>query len=246
MVADTQSRKHKHHAKKRVKDMKKSNGSGLIAIADSLSPITEQYRTIRSNIQFSMVDRELKTLGITSAEASEGKSTVSSNLAVVFAQSGMKVLLVDADLRKPTMHKVMHLENNQGLSTFLVDRSESWRDGLHTFIGTSNLTIMTSGPKPPNPSELLGSKRMRELMMELEEEFDLVIFDLPPIVTVTDAQIMLSQTDGCVLVAHENVTNKNALLRAKELLTMSEANVLGAVYTGVERTKGGYYHYKYY
>lgn len=215
----------------------------LITLADKSSPVSEQYRTIRTNIQFAMVDSDLKSLVVTSSGPSEGKSTTSANLAVVFANSGIRTLLVDADLRKPTVAKTFALKNTFGFSNLLSDRELNVNEATQsTMVG--NLSVLTSGPKPPNPSELLGSKRMEELLDEMENEFDLVIFDMPPVVAVTDAQIMSSKVDGTVLVVREQTSNKSALLKAKNLLEMVNANVLGVVYNGSTRSKDqGYYYY---
>src|SRR5699024_8494107 len=135
--------------------------------------IAEQFRTIRTNINFSMVDRNLKTISITSAGPGAGKSTISANLAVTFAQEGKRVLLVDADLRKPTVHKTFRIPNKDGLTTLLTDREIEITDIVH-HTDTDNLYVITSGVIPPNPAELLGSNRMKQLMIELEKKFDLV------------------------------------------------------------------------
>ncbi|CAM3206795.1 CpsD/CapB family tyrosine-protein kinase [Vagococcus fessus] len=215
----------------------------LISLADKSSPVSEQYRTIRTNIQFAMVDNDLKSFVVTSSGPGEGKSTTSANLAVVFANSGLKTLIVDADLRKPTVAKTFSLKNTIGFSNLLSDRSLSVTEVTQSS-GVPGLSVLTSGPKPPNPSELLGSRRMEELIKEMEEEFDLVIFDMPPVVAVTDAQIMSSKVDGTILVVREQISNKSALLKAKNLLEMVNANVLGVVYNGSTRTKDqGYYYY---
>lgn len=220
----------------------KSQPVALITNFDKRSVISEQYRTIRSNIKFSSVDKELKTLLVTSAGPSEGKSTTAANLGVVFADTGMKVLLVDADLRKPTVAMSFHLPNAVGLSTFLGERGAKLQDVIHPTI-TENLFIMTSGPKPPNPSELLGSQRMAETIEVLKREFDLVIFDMPPVASVTDAQILSAKTDGTLLVIREGKTRKHDLVKAKELLELAHANIIGAVYNATTSDDEGYYYY---
>ena len=215
----------------------------LISLADKSSPVSEQYRTIRTNIQFAMVDSDLKSFVVTSSGPGEGKSTTSANLAVVFANSGIRTLIVDADLRKPTVAKTFGLKNTMGFSNLLSERSLTVTEATQS-TSVPGLSVLTSGPKPPNPSELLGSRRMEELINEMEEEFDLVIFDMPPVVAVTDAQIMSSKVDGTILVVREQISNKSALLKAKNLLEMVNANVLGVVYNGSTRTKDqGYYYY---
>lgn len=228
--------------KGRVQKKQKTKAVSLITLADKSSPISEQYRTIRTNIQYAMVDRDLKTLVITSSGPSEGKSTTSANLAIVFANSGKRVLLVDADMRKPTVAKTFGLDNIRGLSTLLGSRETM----LHQVVqssGVDNLFLMTSGPKPPNPSELLDSRRMKELISELKQQYDLVIFDMPPVVAVTDAQIVASKTDGTILVVRENVSKRDSLLKAKSLLEMVDANILGVVYNGSKNISDQGYYY---
>lgn len=226
----------------RQQKKQKTSAVSLITLLDKTSPISEQYRTIRTNIQYAMVDKDLKTLVITSSGPSEGKSTTSANLAVVFANSGKRVLLVDADMRKPTVAKSFSVDNVRGLSTLLGSRESL----LHQVVqpsGIENLFLLTSGPKPPNPSELLDSRRMKDLLRELKQQYDLVIFDMPPVVAVTDAQVVSSKTDGTILVVRENVSKRDSLLKAKNLLEMVDANILGVVYNGSKKiTDQGYYY----
>ncbi len=221
----------------------KTNPVSLITLVDPSSPVSEQYRTIRTNIQFaSSVDRKLQTLVITSSGPSEGKTTTSANLAVVFAKSGQRVLLVDADMRKPTVFKTFQLTNEVGLSTVLSAGKNVGDAAQQTSI--ENLSVLTSGPKPPNPSELLGSMRMDQVINEARNLYDIIIFDMPPVVAVTDAQIMASKVDGTLLVIRENVTKKESVTKAKELLHLVNARVLGVVYNGAEQSKDqGYYYY---
>ncbi|MTD38452.1 polysaccharide biosynthesis tyrosine autokinase [Erwinia sp. CPCC 100877] len=214
----------------------------LITLTDKASPISEQYRTIRTNIQFAMVDQELKTLVITSSGPSEGKSTTSANLAIVFANSGKRVLLVDADMRKPTVAKTFSIDNSRGISTLLGNREMLIKHVIRAS-GVDNLSLMTSGPKPPNPSELLESNRMTDLIEELKRQYDLVIFDMPPVVAVTDAQIVASKTDGTIMVVRENVAKRASLLKAKSLLEMVDANILGVVYNGSKNVVDQAYYY---
>ncbi|UQS83288.1 CpsD/CapB family tyrosine-protein kinase [Bombilactobacillus thymidiniphilus] len=208
----------------------------LISLLDSRSNITEQYRTIRTNVQFaSSSDHPIKSIVVTSAGPSEGKSTTAANLAVVFAKSGQKVLLVDADMRKPTVWRSFKLNNEQGLSTLLVSANDVTQAIQKTVI--EELDILTSGPKPPNPSELLGSKRKDEVLLQLNYLYDIIIMDMPPVVTVTDAQIMASKADGTILVTRENMSDKTDLIKAKELLDIAHARILGVVYNCVANTK---------
>lgn len=215
----------------------------LITLMDKSSPVAERYRTIRTNIQFaSSADNLVKTLVITSSGPGEGKSTTSSNLAVVFANAGQKVLLVDADMRKPTVHKTFLVNNSLGLSNVLSTNARV-NDAIQQSI-VPNLFILPSGVKAPNPSELLGSARMDHLIHNIKESFDFVIFDMPPIVTVTDAQIIASKADATLLVVREDVTRKDSLQKATNLLHMVNANILGAVYNGsTDESDQGYYYY---
>lgn len=214
----------------------------LITLTKPSSVIAEQFRTIRTNIQFSMVDTELKTIMVTSAAPGAGKSTVSANLAVTMAMQGKRVLLVDADLRKPTVHKTFKLPNQNGLTTLLTEKDVEIKDIAHR-TPTEGLYVITSGVIPPNPSELLASNRMSTLIKEFEEVFDLIIFDTPPVIAVTDAQVMASKVDGTVFVINKGVANKEMVKKSKELLEMVKANVIGAVFNRVELSPDTYYHY---
>lgn len=229
--------------KARKKQLESAEAVSLITLVDKFSPVSERYRTVRTNIQFaSSADHQIKTLVVTSSGPSEGKSTTAANLAVVFAKSGQSVLLVDADMRKPTVHKTFQLANNIGVSNVLSTDMEI-REAVQRSV-VPNLYVMTSGPKAPNPSELLGATRMDQLIKELGEIYDFIIFDMPPIVAVTDAQIMASKADGTILVVRENVTQKDSLKKAKELLSMVNANVLGAVFNdSTDENDQGYYYY---
>lgn len=206
------------------------------------SPISEQYRTIRTNIEFSMVDKQLKTMICTSANPSEGKSTTIANLATTFAQQDKKVLFVDADLRKPTAHRRFQIENQIGLTTVLTKHLSLEQATCTTNV--DNLWLLPSGPIPPNPAELLGSKSMRELIKDATEVFDMIIFDAPPVLAVTDAQILGNICDGAVLVVKSNSTEKEALQKAKSLLDKANVNVVGVVLNGVEpENTSSYYYY---
>lgn len=230
--------------KKSNHNIKKST-STLITLADPSSLISEQFKTLRTNIQFAMVDKKMKSLVITSAVPNVGKSTISSNLAVTFALQGLKVLLVDTDLRRPTVHKVFSMPNLTGLTNLLTAPEAS----IHDYIAQSHaegLFILSSGPVPPNPAELLGSKRMRQIQEELENAFDLVIFDTPPLLGFTDGQVMAANTDGTIFVAHHSVSKKENMLKVNEIFKMVNANVLGVVYNQVpvnENTASYYYYY---
>lgn len=215
----------------------------LITHTNSKSPISEAYRTLRTNIQFSSVDKKIKSLVVTSSEMSEGKSTTSANLAETFAQTGQRVLIVEADLRRPRIHHIFNISNQRGLTNVLAGQVD-----IHQTISTagSDIHVMPAGPIPPNPSELLGSDRMKEVVRILSDNYDMVIFDMPPVNAVTDATIVSTFTDGVVLVVASGKTNIEAGKRALKSLQAVGANILGAVMTMIPVTKRGYYSYKYY
>ncbi|WLR52991.1 CpsD/CapB family tyrosine-protein kinase [Bacillus tianshenii] len=219
-----------------------SNGRSLIAHQSPLSLVAEQYRTLRTNIEFSSIDRELQTLMITSSTPGEGKSTTASNLAVVFAQQEKKVLIIDADLRKPTMHDTFRIENTVGLTNVLTKQHQAHDAVKQTQI--KNLDILTSGPIPPNPAELLGSKGMRETLGHLKEQYDYIIIDTPPVLAVTDAKILANHCDGIMLVVHSGKTEVTAAKRAKEAIINANGNMIGAILNGQKQKKHQYYYYR--
>ncbi|MEM5681268.1 CpsD/CapB family tyrosine-protein kinase [Bacillus paranthracis] len=205
------------------------------------SPISEQYRNIRTNIEFAAVDTNLHSLMVTSANPSEGKTTTTANMAVVFAQQGKKVLLIDADMRKPAMHQMFQVDNIFGLTNVLT-HSERLEKCVQT-TSVDNLYFLACGPIPPNPAELLGSKSMQELLAQAYSMYDLVIFDLPPILAVTDAQIMANVCDASILVVRSESTEKESAAKAKGLLESAKGKLLGVVLNDREREQGLYYYY---
>lgn len=213
----------------------------LISHQKPKSPITEQYRTIRTNIQFSNVDRDIRSIMVTSSFPSEGKSTTAANLAVVFAQQGKKVLFVDADLRKPTVQYTFQLENHVGLTNVLT-RQTTLRLAVQTS-HIESLSILTSGPIPPNPAELLGSQTMEDLMNEMYESYDIVIFDTPPVLPVADANILANQCHGIVLVLKSGGVDRDSALKATEILKGAKGKLLGAVVNQKKQSEGNYYYY---
>lgn len=213
----------------------------VIAKLNPKSPITEQYRTVRTNLQFASVDDELGSMIITSSGPGEGKSLTTANLAVVYAQQGKKILLIDADLRKPTVHYTFRLDNLRGLSNILV--------GEHTLeesvnkTDVDNLDVISCGPIPPNPSELLASKKMKQLLEDAKSTYDMVIFDTPPVLAVTDAQILANIADGSLLVIRSNKTEIEAATKAREALEPANAKLLGTVLNDREKKHANYYYY---
>ncbi|KMY51050.1 CpsD/CapB family tyrosine-protein kinase [Peribacillus loiseleuriae] len=223
--------------KKPVSDSKRK----LIAKFNPKSAISEQYRTIRTNIQFSSVDKDIRSIVVTSSSPSEGKSTTVANLAVVFAQQGKNVLLIDGDMRKPTVHYTFNDANTIGLTNVLTKQKELV-DAIIT-TDEKNLFVLTSGPVPPNPAELLASNAMKDLMETAKEQFDIVLFDSPPVLAVTDAQILANFCDGTILVVSSGKTESEAALKSKELLLAANANLLGAVLNNKKSNAGDYYYY---
>lgn len=228
--------------KQKKKQKQMTEHAGLAVIANPRSQVSEQFRTIRTNIQFSMVDETIRSVVVTSADANAGKSTIAANLAATFASDEKRVLLVDADLRKPTLHKLFSLKNTEGLTTLLTDKTGKVEDAI---IRTpkEGLYTITSGPVPPNPADLLGSNRMKEIEQAMLELFDLVVFDMPPILSVTDAQIMASRMDGTLFVIPKGEVNKDEVFKAKDLLEKVQANVIGAVLNKVDKNDQNYYYY---
>ena len=225
-----------------IKSRKKNQRTSyLIARSEPKSPISEQYRTIRTNIQFSSFEKETKTIMVTSPGPSEGKSTTSANLAIVFAQHGKKVLLVDADLRKPAVHYMFNIVNSIGLTNVLANRMELSNVIFTT--GDRYLHLLTSGPIPPNPSELLASNTMEELMKEMQERYDVVIIDTPPLLTVSDAQIVANICEGSILVLSSGKTEIEHSIKAKELLSSANSSLLGVVLNNKKMKKNKLYRY---
>jgi len=223
-----------------------------IALRSPRSPAVEAYRALRTNVQFSSVDRPVRTLVVTSSAPGEGKSVTASNLAVVMAQSGLSTILVDADLRRPTVHRRFGLPN-AGLTTALTDTGPGttlMMDGSNpdivTYlqnIGVENLRILSSGSLPPNPAEVLGSDWMKRVVKALEAEADIVIFDTPPLLSVTDAVVLSSLVDGVLLVVEAGRTRRGMLQHAVEELQRGGTPVLGAVLNRLTARGSGYYHY---
>ncbi|OIJ21734.1 capsular biosynthesis protein [Anaerobacillus alkalidiazotrophicus] len=214
---------------------------GLITKVDPKSPVSEQYRTIRTNLHFASIDQELKTIMVTSSNPSEGKSTTIANLAVVLAQQGNSVLLIDADMRKPSVHYTFRCPNTKGLTTVLTKQA-SLEEAVFAS-DVENLHILTSGPIPPNPSELLSSKAMELMLTSAKVTYDFVLLDTPPVLAVTDAQVLGNICEGVVLVVSSGKTEVEQAVRAKDLLEKSKAKILGVVLNEKEVKQSQYYYY---
>ena len=229
------------------------------------SPVIESFRTLRTNIKFAGVDEEIKTILVTSSGPMEGKSLTVANLAACLALSKVRTLIIDTDLRRPRLHAMFGQEKEPGLSDLLTDEKldedgrrgkEGWMEdeliSNNEFIRKTdidNLYLLPRGTRPPNPTELLGSKRLRQLMEKLREQFDIIIFDSPPLVAVTDATVIASElADTVLLVVEAGVTKRELGIRAKELLEKVDANIFGVVLNNLDYTKryGSYYYYYYY
>ncbi len=214
----------------------------LATLSDARAPIAEAYRSLRTNLTFASLDRPLRTLLITAAGPEEGKSTVLANLAVVEAQAGRQVIVVDADLRRPRQHELFGVSNAVGLTSLLTDEKRLLDPPLQE-TAVAGLRVLTSGPLPPNPAELLASQRMAAARETLSGLADLVLFDAPPIVVVTDAAILASQVDGVLLVVNASGTRREHAQRAQQLLAKVNARLVGSVLNNAppDRRLRGYY-----
>lgn len=214
---------------------------------DTPFPIVEAYKTVRTNLLFALAPQQSKALVMSSAMPSEGKSTTCSNLALAMAQTGARVLLIDGDLRKPAQHKIFRRPANAGLSRLLVGL-DTVSDAVQKDI-VPNLDLIASGPIPPNPSELLGSDNMNELLKSMDERYNYIFIDSPPINVVTDAIVLANWVAGMVLVTRQGLSTYNELTRAVSGIEFAGANILGIIINDVRDPGGpyGYYrsHYQY-
>ncbi len=232
---------------KKVLDKKYSSNDDfrnrLISHFKPRSPISESFRSLRTNLELSTPDKALSALVVTSAGASEGKSTVIANLAIAYAQFGMKVLMVDGDMRKPTIHKMFSTPKKPGLANMITKRSKMDESIFKTEI--DNLYVMPAGSLPPNPSELLGSKAMKELFAQLRKQFDKIFFDAPPLMAVTDAALLGSMTDGVLLVARAGEAQKEVIVHLQQEMKNTKITIAGTVLNDVnpKNTSSGYYYY---
>lgn len=216
----------------------------LIVQNEPHSIAAESFRVLRTNMLFASVDKELKILHITSPGPGDGKSYVSSNLSIAFAHAAKRVILIDADLRKPTLHRVFGILNNKGVSTALLGGKVGLQEAIQPTT-VPGLSVMTSGPLPPNPSELLTSNRMQEMLAKLSSIFDLVVVDSPPATVVSDSAVLASRSDGVLLVLPADDLGRERVRNALGAMGAVNANVLGvALNRSSSSTLGFYYSYK--
>jgi capsular exopolysaccharide synthesis family protein len=221
--------------------------SRLITHFAPKSPVSEAYRSLRTNIQFAKADKKVKSALVTSSVPGEGKSTTVANLAITFAQMGAKTLLIDADLRRPVLHGIFGCSRNDGLTNVLVGRS-TLEEAIHE-TRIDGLNLLVSGTLPPNPSELLNSKVMAKLVDKVSSVYDFVLFDTPPVIAVTDAAVLSTNVDGVVLIVKSGETSREVIERSRMLLDKVNANLLGVLVNGVHLSMmyGSYYqYYQYY
>ncbi len=220
-----------------------SLSTGLVALSEPDGVAAEAYRTLRTNLFYALVDDPPRVIAVTSPGPGEGKSVTCANLGVVLAQAGKDTLILDCDLRKPSMHKIFGLRSLRGLADVLIEERplpEVWHEPV------ANLKVLPVGIVPPNPSELLESRRFSEFLGHMRDEFDYVIVDAPPVGMVSDPLILATQTDGVLLLVNAQKTRKATVRRSMRSLEAVEANVLGAVMNNVNASRGGYAQYQAY
>ncbi len=214
----------------------------LVTISNPRSPVAEAYRTLRTNLDFSGLDKPLRSMVVTSASPDEGKSTTLANLAVTMAQAGKKVIIVDCDLRRPSLHQVFNARNSAGITDLMRDEALMANPPLQD-TPIPNLKLLTSGQLPPNPAELLGSRRMAEIIACLLAQAEVVLFDAPPIIAVTDAALLAAKVDGVLLVVSAGKTKREHARKAKLLLDKVNARLIGTVLNNVKFDSSLQYYY---
>lgn len=218
----------------------------LVTFLNPKSNISESYRVLRTNIQFSSVDKKLKSIIVTSAAPGEGKTTNICNMAVTFAQAGNKVLLIDGDLRKPRIHRVFGVRSERGL-TLAITHMDTYKDNIISS-KINNLDLMLSGPIPPNPAELLASKNFKKLIELLNEDYDYILIDSPPTSPFTDAVVMSTVCDGVILVVSSGMIDKEVIKYAKEQFVNVNVKILGVILNNLDiksRSNYNYYYHNY-
>ncbi|MEC0238980.1 CpsD/CapB family tyrosine-protein kinase [Paenibacillus dokdonensis] len=220
------------------------NKNKLIMDTNRRSNISEGYRNLRTNIQFSGWNHKLQVMAVTSTQAGEGKTTTISNLAVAYAHEGKKVLLIDADLRHPSLQSVFNVSNRMGLSNILANQC-SYGEILHQTT-IDNLSLVTAGPVPPNPTELLSSDKLKEIINLWKEEYDIILIDTSPVMAVADGLIVASISDGVILVVYAGKVKREFIKKTKEKLELAKANILGVVLNNKKYSKSEANQYYYY
>jgi len=213
----------------------------LITLTDPRNLAAEAYRTLRTNLTFAALDKPIETLIVTSAAPDEGKSTVLANLAVTMAQGERRTILVDADLRRPCLHEIFGVANDRGLTSMIVEET-TMDDPSLIDVGVDNLWLVPSGPLPPNPADILGSRKMEQVIDGLKARADIILFDASPVISVTDAAVLGTKVDGVLLVVSAGRTRREHAQRAKELLERVQVRIVGAVLNDAPRgvVLGGY------
>jgi len=225
--------------------MAKAFSHTLVVHDDPKAISSEAFRTLRTNLKYISPDAGLRTILFTSAGQGEGKSTVSANLAASMAQTGNRVILVDCDLRKPVVHRFFNAHNSVGLTSILTGQVQLTEAIRKT--KCEGLDIITSGPIPPNPAELLQSKAMQTILEQLQAHYDMIVLDAPPVLPVADALILTPYTDGVVFVVAAQEVPKDIALRAKQLIENTNTKILGVVLNRVNLAREGeQYYYNYY
>lgn len=212
----------------------------LVALSDPQSAAAEAFRSLRTNIQFAGLDQNLQMLTVTSAGIDEGKSLVAANLAITMAQAEQRVILVDGDLRRPALHTLFGLQNDTGLTSMLFASADTPAPLQATSV--QGLQLLASGPLPPRPADILGSRRMGEILQALRTQADVIIIDTPPVLAVSDAVVLAPRIDGVLLVMQAGRTRRDQAKQARATLEKAKAHIVGVVLNGAEMTQAtGYY-----
>ncbi|MFZ7121498.1 MAG: CpsD/CapB family tyrosine-protein kinase [Eubacteriaceae bacterium] len=217
--------------------------NSIITHTDPKSPVSEAFRSLRTNVHFTNIDKEIRVIQVTSSLQSEGKSTIAANYAITLVQSGKKVLIIDCDLRRPNIHRVFNLPNSNGLINLLIKETTLEQSIKSTEV--KDLYAIVSGPIPPNPSEMLESNRMRELITSIKGHFDVVIIDSPPVIPVTDAMIISNLVDGTLVTIALGQIEREVFKRTIECLENVGANIIGTVVNKVPTSERYYASYGY-
>lgn len=228
--------------RKRKENYHRDMARNLITISDPKSPVSEQYRTLRTNLEYTSLGTGLQTILVTSTISGEGKSTTAGNLAVVYAQLGKRVLIIDCDMRRPTVHQIFRLDTRNGLSDILAKRVAIDNAIQHTQL--ENLYVMTAGIVPPNPSELLSAVAFKEMLQYVQKNFDMIILDAPPVMQVADSRVVATEVDGTILVVSCESSDRDEVVKARDQLTMTGTKILGLVLNRrAHRKDKNYYYY---